>query len=198
MHAGIPGRAQAVSLRKAARDWHLNALEFCALVQAVRRGELVASRIEAGASALGVLMLDVNAAKALVAAMRRRTLPTMSVNEAARMLGLKQQVVYGLVRTGLLQSHVDSADRRCEATKDGLKKSRSARRVHSDDIARFHITYVALAEIARGCKQGPRAWMQGSTLVPVCGPTLNGVRQYFYRRCEVDAWNAATKASRTA
>ncbi len=197
MHAGIPDPTQAASLRKAARDWHLSAFEFCTLVQAVCRGELVASHIEAGASALGVLMLDVNAVRAFVTAMRRPALQTMSVDEAARMLGLKQQVVYGLVRTGLLQSHVDSVDRRCKAAKEGSRKTRSARRVHADDIARFRSTYVALAEIARGCKQGPRAWMRDCTLVPVCGPTLNGVRQYFYRRCEIDAWRAASVVSRT-
>lgn len=195
VHAGIT--VKAASVRKAARDRHLSAFEFCTLVHAVCRGDLVAFEREAGASALGDLMLDVAAVKRFIAAMRRPVFLTMSVDEAARMLGLKQQVVYGLVRTGLLQSHIDAAGHRSEEAKEGPRKTRSGRRICTDDIARFRSTYVALADIARGCSQSPKAWMQGCPLLPVCGPTLNGVRQYFYLRCEVDAWQAGTTVART-
>jgi hypothetical protein len=196
VHAGIS--VKTASVRKAARDLHLSGFEFCTLVHAVCRGDLVASELEAGASALGDLMLDVAAVRRFITGMRRPAFLTMSVDEAARMLGLKQQVVYGLVRTGLLQSHIDAAGHRAEEAKEGPRKTRGGRRICTQDIAQFRSTYVALADIARGCSESPRAWMQGCPLLPVCGPTLNGVRQYFYLRCEVDAWQAGTEVARTA
>lgn len=93
------------------------------------------------------------------------------MDAAAKALGIKQQVAYDLVRFGILHS-----------TAVGVL----GQRVSAVDIERFQTTYVSLASLASGARRSPRALLAELSASPVCGPTINGARQYFYRRSEIE------------
>ncbi len=98
---------------------------------------------------------------------------SVSVDEAATVLGIKQQVAYQLVHQGLLSSYQVS--------------NRAEVRVRSVDLQDFQRTYVSLAELARSRKTSPKALLGKLPCEPVTGPTVDGTRQYFYRIADLMA-----------
>lgn len=102
--------------------------------------------------------------------MGRAALPGLSVPEAAERLGLKQQVVYQLVRQGLLKTVQTGSERRPEA------------RVTEEALAEFRASYVPLIELATVHGVRPRdayEWAKRQGLVVPTGPKVDGSRQYF-------------------
>jgi hypothetical protein len=106
----------------------------------------------------------------------------MSVDQAARHLEIKQQVAYDLLRHGFLQSVVDET---------GVLRGR---RITHDAIADFRSKYVPLTEVARARCMGMRRALVEIPVRPVCGPKVDGTRQYFYLREEVMGLYAASHA----
>lgn len=94
----------------------------------------------------------------------------LSVAHAARILRVKQEVAYGLVRHRLLH-----------ATSDGG----AGLRVSAADIEQFRSTYISLAEYARMKGRSSRALLADIRVAPVCGPGTGNGRQYFFRRADV-------------
>ena len=95
----------------------------------------------------------------------------LSIPEAAIELGLKQEVVYHLIRRGLLDAkHVSTGGK-----------------VDQQVIQDFREKYVALADLAREKRTSPRHLMSSITAHPVSGPEVDGGRQYFFWRSEVMA-----------
>ena len=95
---------------------------------------------------------------------------SLSVDEAAQWLGVKQQVAYDLVKQGLLAT-----------TKDELP----GRRVPQASLEDFKATYISLAEYAGSLNRAPRWLLQTLSVRPVTGPTIDGSRQYFFRRSDL-------------
>lgn len=98
---------------------------------------------------------------------RARKDSSLSVDEAAKALGVKQQVGYQLVHSGLLRSYraPDHADLR----------------VLDADLKAFQQQYVSLAELARNNNTSPKALLTRMLCSAATGPTVDGGRQYFYR-----------------
>lgn len=95
----------------------------------------------------------------------------MSIPEAANELCLKQEVVYHLIRRGLLHA----------------KHASTGWKVDQQAIHDFREKYVALADLAREKRTSPRHLMSFIAAQPVSGPEVNGGRQYFFSRGEVMA-----------
>lgn len=100
----------------------------------------------------------------------RRVAGLFSVVEAAHLLGLKQEVTYGLIEAGLLDA---------EAFGNG-------RVVSSASIARFQALYVPLAALARTSRTSPKSLLGRIQARPATGPTIDGARQYFFYRADVE------------
>lgn len=106
-------------------------------------------------------------------AMLRRSLEAgeaLTVEAAALRLRCKWQVVANLVARGLLP--VDRSGR-----------------IRLDALERFPAVYVTGADLARMRGTSPRSLavrLAGDGVVPVVGPGVDGSRQNFYRRSEVD------------
>lgn len=141
--------------------------EAVGLIRAVMNGELHVCGAIAGAVPIGLACLDCSELRAWLLATRRKLSPGSSVDETARALGLKQQVADELVRRGVLSStHV----------------AEHGRRVFDEAIQSFRETYVSLAEVARSRGRFPRALLHDIGATPVSGPSVDGTRQYFFRR----------------
>lgn len=162
-----------VSLGSVLRTWQLQGDEFPALIRAIRAMELTAVRATSGRTGISALLLNANRAQAWLDRHRCSQSDWVSIDVAAGRLGLKQQVAYDIVARGLLP-----------ALEMG-EGARRGRRVHPDGIQRFRNSYVALSEIAHVRGTSPRALRSTISATPVCGPAIDGARQYFYRRVDV-------------
>lgn len=158
------------TLRDTLKYGQLSDDEAMGMIRAVIDGELLVRSTIADAVPIGLACLDRGELAAWLLTTRRQSSPGLSVDEAAQALGLKQQVAYELVRRGLLPSKYVA----------GL-----GRRVFDEAIQSFRQTYVSLAEIARLRGRAPRALLHDIEGTPVTGPSVDGARQYFFRRSDL-------------
>jgi hypothetical protein len=100
----------------------------------------------------------------------------ISVVDAADRLGVKQEVAYHLARIGLLPSTM---------TILGKKKCRLIR---AADLEQFQMTYVSMSSLATVKKTSPKALVKNlisAGIRPSTGPNIDGCRQYFFRRTDL-------------
>jgi len=161
-----------VAMKWILQFWRLRKGEFAAIGLALTNGEIVPVAKQIQATAIGDLLLDFTHVHEWLKSYRMQLNDSMSVDRASKMLGVKQQVAYELVRIGLLR-----------ATNDGPH----GKRVGQQDIRYFQETYVALAELARLSRHSPKKILEEIIVRPVCGPSVDGTRQYFFRRLDLDA-----------
>jgi len=109
-----------------------------------------------------------------VEALRKSTTDWVSVTTAAKLLGMKEEVVYRLVATNLLIAIV--AQR-----KGGI----SYKRISLSSLEHFREQYVSLAALAKHKKTSAKAMLRLIGARPVTGPNVDGARQYFYRRADI-------------
>jgi len=99
--------------------------------------------------------------------------PEISIVEAARRLGIKQEVMYHLVNIGLLRTRIGKLGRR------------SARVVDVDVLEKFAEQFVPLIIAAKAMKisarEAPR-WARQRGIEIVSGPSVDGGRQYWIRK----------------
>ena len=94
------------------------------------------------------------------------------IPQAAVLLGLKQEVMYHLVRVGLLQ------------TSDQLVGRRKCRVISQHEIRRFSIEVSPLSRLAslNGIDfRSAQRWARERRLELVSGPGIDGGRQFFVR-----------------
>lgn len=167
----LPGtkRGEGVAIKQVLKNWRLRPGEFPDLVRAILNGSIELLQTEEQ-SAFGDRMCS----RASVISWRQATLganSTLSVDQAARALGVKQQVAYALVHTGLIRT-----DRRQKPIQIGREALES-----------FQREYVSLAELVGTRRTSSRRMLLELEAVPVCGPSIDGCRQYFFRRLDVAA-----------
>lgn len=159
----------SVSLHHLLKYSRLSDYEFVGLVKSLIDGALgsvgIARRIK-----LGEVVVEKQGFQTWLHNFRQNYTGTVSIDEAARKIGIKQQVAYELVRSGLLETVSCKAD---------------SRRVAFETINKFQSEYVALAEIARVNKCSPRVMKRLLCCSPITGPEVDGNRQYFYRKADL-------------
>ena len=161
----------AVRLRKALRDW-VRMDDTGELLQSLRAGELPV--VDANQPvAVGDWLVSVAAIQAWTAGRRAKPSTVLALSRAAAELGLKHDVVRDLMRSGLLLSV------------KGSLGHRSSWLVSAADLAAFSARYVPLATLVRAAGIRTRDgfdWAQSKGLKLVCGPKIDGSRQYFVAR----------------
>jgi DNA-binding XRE family transcriptional regulator len=158
-----------VTLRRFLRYEGVDSGEVASLVAQVKCGALRALGGAARDVPLGEVLLDRMEARAWLAEYRGEA--DMSIDEAGRRLGVKQQVMYALARSGLLMTDVDAEGRR---------------RVTPDGLVSFRERYISLSAVASGLGTSPKAALRRIQARPVCGPGIDANRQYFYRLGEIE------------
>jgi len=123
----------AVTIQKVLKHWWLREGEFKALVQALLSARLVPVGLQTKRVPLGKLVFDEIQIRQWLTELRDATGAYLSVDEAAKRLGLKQQVVYDLVKAGLLATIQDNLP---------------GRRITPAALKEFNESYIALAEYA--------------------------------------------------
>jgi hypothetical protein len=168
--AQIIGNTKVVAFDEILRYWRLQDDEFITLVFALIGKELIPVSGQPSPVVLGKIKLDFEQFRDWLDTKRLESTQTMSVDSAAKHMGLKQQVTYGLVKNGLLGSAYDNS---------------KGFRISVDQIKQFQETYIPLVVLARNKNSSPRKLLSVLVATPVTGPSIDGSRQYFYRREEL-------------
>jgi TniQ len=161
----------SVTLVHVLKTWRLPAGAFPALINALVADEIENFEVAQGDTPLGQLRVPVKPVKAWLLKWKSLHQKTMPINAAARVLGIKEQAAYDLVRVGLLQSHA--------------RKNSANRQVTTEGIRQFQDRYVMATEISRALGISPKALLTKIAIQPVTGPMIDGSRQYFYKRSDV-------------
>jgi len=156
--------AETVTLGRILRTWRLREGEFPSLIQAILDGVLVS--MADVVLPIGKVSLESELARAWLRKHRLVVNNGLSIDEAARHLGIKQQVAYELVARGLLRSTETAA----------------GKRIHSEDLEVFQAGFISLAELARHQGHSIQTVLRTTIVRPVCGPSIDGSRQYFFCR----------------
>ncbi len=164
-----------VSLKRILQSWRLRDQEFPALVVALQKRELIASHPSNTTFVVGELLLERRQVREWLDHYRIISGRDITVDRAAHVLGVKQQVAYQLVRNGMLIA------KNCE--KGGL-------RICLRSINSFQENYISLAALARSYGCSPKQLLRSIVISPECGPLIDGTRQYFFRksalsRCDI-------------
>lgn len=167
------GSDSVVTVGTVLRAWRLSIGEFPALLEAVRRGEIRCFSSGPDDFHFGRLFLERLSALRWHQQWQSQRSAQISIDAAARLLGVKQQVAYHLVKVKALGSEI-------------LGQGGSIRRIPTTAIEAFRKTYVSLAQIARNRNTSPRAALASLAVRPAIGPTIDGCRQYFFLRSDLD------------
>jgi len=100
----------------------------------------------------------------------------LTVVEVAVRLCIKQEVAYHLVRTGLLPSTM------------AILGKKKCRLIRSADLEQFEAIYVANTSLADIKKMSAKTLLnnlRAAAVQPVAGPNIDGCRQYFFRRTDI-------------
>jgi hypothetical protein len=177
---------QGIALRQVLQTWQLRKGEFPSLIQAIWSERLSFNRFAPTSNGIGNGCLIATDLRSWIASIRADSRMTVSIDQAAAMLGLKQQVVYELARGKFLATEI------CQTG------DLPGRRVTQSAIADFQRDYVALTSLARDLGVSVRRTLNEIATPPACGPRVDGTRQYFYRRSELPTRRASAINERLA
>jgi hypothetical protein len=177
---GFPGahlvdKNDLVSLSEVFRTWRLRQGEFAAVVQAIQATTFECYVTPESVKGIRSWRLKRSNLQCWLQEFRRQTSEKLSIDAAAKELGVKQQVAYELVRKGWLA---------CTASKD---KAERGVRVSREAMHAFQQEFVSLKELSRLRGIGVRKLLSILPSQPVCGPTVDGGRQYFYRKLDLNS-----------
>jgi hypothetical protein len=161
-----------VTLTHALQYWRVAPPELGELMRVLKRGEM--AFVMPLNCRLSDLTFGEGELRAWLARTRATTVDWVSVPKASELLGLKEQVVYELVAKNFLVAEVVS------------KSGRAIRRISLPSLQQFKQTYVSAAELAQQKNTSAAAMIKCIAAKPVTGPKIDGGRQYFYRRSELD------------
>lgn len=164
--------APTISIRDALKYWRLHEQEAMGLLAAVIEGRLYAQAAAECCMPVGLACVVRQELKHWLSSFRAACGNAMSIDEASGLLGVKQQVAYELVERGLLKASGGGDN---------------GRKVRPSDLAAFDRDFVSLACLAKAANRSPKALLGELETRPVTGPCVDGARQYFYRRAEVEA-----------
>ncbi|NOT65662.1 MAG: MerR family transcriptional regulator [Methylotenera sp.] len=165
-----------VPLSTVIKCWRLKETELIALICALLSGELKTYAISLQPVVLGHVNLNRVVTSNWLNLYRKNSGNAMSVDAAAERLGLKQQVVYHLVNVGLIGS---------------FQTPHEGRRINEAALTLFNTHYVALAALAKSQGTSPRALLNTLKIKPITGPQVDGGRQYFYLRKQLEMLESA-------
>lgn len=166
LRGAVQGKPRLVSFHQILKSWSLRKGEFPALIKALTDGVL-SSAIATPGSPIGKVMLDASQVHSWLGEHRIAANGWLSVDLAARILGVKQQVAYELVAKGLLKTTPCSSN---------------ARAISAAQLQAFKNQYVSLVEVATNWGRSPKWVLLNIEGSPVCGPSIDGARQYFFLR----------------
>lgn len=170
----IPFDAATVTLNYALRYWRISAAELGTLIRAAKKQDIQYDLVLT--NRLSEMRFREPVLRAWLRDARDATTAWVSISRAAEQLGLKEQVVYELVARNFLVADVIA------------KGGRAVRRIALPSLQKFEETYIAVAELAKQRNTSSKSLLQQIATRPVTGPDIDGARQYFFRRADLETF----------
>jgi hypothetical protein len=163
---------ETTTLTHALRFWRVSSAELGELTKALKRREI--PFFAPLGSRLGDLIFGESVLRKWLEEQRAATVEWISVSKASKLLGLKEQVVYELVSKNYIDADVIS------------KNGHAMRRISLSSLDRFTETYISASQLAQLHDTSTTALLKGISARPVTGPRIDGGRQYFFRKDDID------------
>jgi hypothetical protein len=168
----------AVTVGQAARSGSNLGLGTADVLRAVMSGQLIPAGLDTKARGIRRLRFRMFDVRTWVERVARERVPTLCVNDAARLLRAKPEVCYQWVNNGLLPTISVPGDR-----------AQMGRRVREEDIAAFRQRYVTatwLRDEGYGLGRALAERIIRLGVKPVSGPSVDGLRLYLFPRADVE------------
>ncbi|PWE43040.1 TniQ family protein [Pseudomonas prosekii] len=169
-----------ITISQVAKHYLPTAYGFPQLMTAIKSGEVsVFCGADSEVVNIGKWLVSSQQIKAKVIAFHTAPRPnSFSIGEAAKILGVKEEVAYALVRGGQLGSETVQCSRR------------SAQVVSNKSIEHFQKNYILAPEIARilkMCTTSVRYYLRIRGFIPIAGPSL------LRAQCRQNVWRRTRK-----
>lgn len=172
-----PTDCKAVALGHLIRYWPWTNEQIGLLLVDILNGDLVAAGVLKSGKGVGTLVLHVHDLDHWFAGKQRVPCAELTIPDIALRMEIKQEVVYALVRSGLLQSSSRKVGRRTE------------QRVKALILEEFEQRYILGRDIAQLLGRSPRAvaeFLLADGVRPVAGPGVDKCRQNVFQRDAID------------
>lgn len=166
-----------VALGHLIRYWAWTDVEVGLLLIDIWNGKMVPAGVLKSGRGVCALMFHVDRLNHWFSGKQRVPCAELTIPDIALRIGVKQEVAYALVRSGLLQATFRKVGRRSE------------QRVEISILEEFERRYILGRDIARSLHRSPRAvaeFLLAGSVRPVAGPSVNNCRQIVFNRIEVD------------
>jgi hypothetical protein len=171
----------AITLTHALQFWCVSPTELSTLLKSLKLREI---RFFASTNCrLGDLKFCAAVLRNWLSGIRASTVEWISVSNASKRLALKEEVVYELVAKNFIDADVIS------------KNGQTTRRISLPSLDHFRRTYVAAPELSKLRGTSTTFLLKCVSARPITGPKIDGGRQYFFRRNDVDLDARASPAA---
>lgn len=162
-----------VSLAHILRYWAWNGKDISNLVNAVRTQELLPCNVLDGVAGISAWIFNEKILQAWRAASMQGLGIWLTITQAAKLIGINQESMYGIVNLNLLKSES------LHGQPNGGKRVRRA------EVERFKKDYIFTTEIAQRLGVSPRmaiSILAKQFITPISGPTVDEGRQIIFLR----------------
>lgn len=163
--------ADSIPFKRVLRYWELSPEELLAMFDALFSATLDC-RMPQGMN-IAEMRLERGQAHQWLQDYRDSVRPWLTPTQVAAALKLKEAVVYELI------------DRRLIAAETVPGNRGAFRRVDRSELGAFSRNYVSLAALAKLRGVRPSTLLSSLDVQPVVGPSIDGARQYFFRRIDL-------------
>lgn len=172
-----PMESKKVELGHLVRYWPWTNEQIGLLLVDILNGDLLPAGVLKSGKGVGTLVLHVHDLDHWFAGKQRVSCAELTIPDIALRMEIKQEVVYALVRSGMLQSSSRKVGRRTE------------QRVKALTLEEFEQRYILGRDIAQLLGRSPRAvavFLLADGVRPVAGPGVDKCRQNVFQRDAVD------------
>lgn len=164
-----------VSLNHILRYWAWTAEELAGLIHSVQTSELLPENVLDGVAGISGWTFNENTLKAWKVKSQQGFGTWLTVTQAAKIIGIKQQVAYELVHMGLMKAEILH------------RQPNGGSRVRRTEVEGFKRDYVFATEVAQRLGVSPRkaiGILQKRSIDPISGPGIDDGRQVLYIRTD--------------
>lgn len=172
-----PTDCKTVAMGHLIRYWPWTNEQIGLLLVDILNGDMVPAGVLKSGKGVGILVLHVHDLDHWFASKQRVPCAELTIPDIALRMEIKQEVVYALVRSGLLQSSSRKVGRRTE------------QRVKALILEEFEQRYILGRDIAQFLGRSPRAvaeFLLADGVRPVAGPGVDKSRQNVFQRDAID------------
>jgi len=172
-----PEDSRTVALGHLLRYWPWTNEQIGLLLVDIWNGEMVPAGVLKSGKGVNALVLHLDQLDHWFSGKQRVPCAELTIPDIALRIGVKQEVVYALVRSGLLQATLRKVGRRAE------------QRVKAVILEEFERRYILGRDVAQLLGRSPRAvaeFLSADGVRPVAGPGVDNCRQNVFQRDAID------------